>query len=626
MDNPGDNLLLSAVPARTDAVSACPAWLAGVVLVCLTLAAYYPTVHAGYIWDDNDHLTANPLLHDAAGLAQCWRDPGGGPVPLPYFPVTLTLSWLEYQVVGTAHPGALHLFDAGLHALNALLVWRLLRRLQVPWAWLAAGIFALHPMQVETVAWIAEQKNLLSCLFGVLAVQCYLNFTAFQGRAVPRWGWYAVALLLFVLALLSKISVAGLPLVIGLIIYWKRGRVTRDDLRPVVPWLVLAAGISWLVASRSNPSADGYDLVLTGLQRLVLACRALAFYAGKFLWPTRLLLIYPRWAVGPAGWEYLFPAGVLAGFGGLWLGRRRLGCGLLAGVLSGVVLVGPALGFVNFAFMHFSFVADHFMYLAMVPAAALLAAGLHALSCRCGAAGAGDGWLRTGVPAGGLLLIGLAVLTWRQARLYENNEGLWSYVVEHNPDWKPRANLAEAHYNAGHWQAALRQADASLAIAACYSAYAIRGFVFEYNLHQPATAAEALGHAVHCDDVQADAYLELGRCQEQLGDYDAALAAYKQAVALDPSTYQAWNNLAVCYLRAGPHDPQAWTLAAAAARQALHYYETYANAHCNLAIALQQQGDSAGAIAHYQRCLALAPDNPAVQAQLAKLLAAPKRP
>jgi protein O-mannosyl-transferase len=131
------------------------------LLVVAVLIAYLPALQGGYIWDDNRYVTENPILPQPDGLAAIWTDPGA---TIQYYPMVFTTFWLEYRLWGL-NPLGYHATNILLHALSALLLWAILRRLAVPGAWLAAALFALHPVHVESVAWVTERKNVLSGLF-----------------------------------------------------------------------------------------------------------------------------------------------------------------------------------------------------------------------------------------------------------------------------------------------------------------------------------------------------------------------------------------------------------------------------------------------------------------------------
>ena len=354
-----------------------------------------------------------------------------------------------------------------LHAGAALFLWQCLRSLNLRYAFLAALLFAIHPVQVESVAWVSERKNVLCGLFYFAACYAYLKHSGI-GDAIsnvspvapggspglkshsPR-RWYLLALFLFFLALLSKTVACVLPAVMLVTIWYYRGKLTRRDLLRTVPFFILGLGLAVVTTliEHGKVGTVGPDWDYSTYQRTIIAGRALWFYVGKLLYPYPLVSIYPRWwGMDPPAKLFipfdniLYPLGVLAVVAVLWLLRRRLGRGPVAGVLCFIIMLAPALGFISFYTMLYTFVADHYQYLA---AAAMLtlftAAGAWLL-------GHVQTWLKTkgtrGQPslvltlAPQLLLAALIFsLSWQtfwQGRLYYRTLDLWKYNLDYNPD------------------------------------------------------------------------------------------------------------------------------------------------------------------------------------------------
>ncbi len=366
-------------------------------------------------------MTAPPL-RSLDGLRRIWFEAGA---TQQYYPLLHSVFWVEQKLWGDA-PLGYHLVNILLHTLAALMAAILLRRLEVPGAYLAAAIFALHPVHVESVAWIAELKNTLSAVFHLAAAIVYLRFD--RARSMLP---YMVALLLFVLGLLSKTVTATLPAALLVVFWWQRGRLAwKRDVLPLAPFFLLggAAGLFTAWVERTLIGAEGAAFDLSLPDRFLIAGRVVWFYAGKLFWPAPLVFIYPRWNVSAAvWWQYLFPAAALAALAVLWSIRRRRR-GPLAGVLFFIGTLFPVLGFCNVFPFLFSFVADHFQYLASLGLIALASAGIAiALAQR-------RLWDR---PAGYAvclaLLAVLAVLTWRQSGMYVDAETVYRTTIERNP-------------------------------------------------------------------------------------------------------------------------------------------------------------------------------------------------
>jgi len=436
--------------------------LGAAALVALTATAYSPLVSAGFIWDDDDYVEKNPALRSLAGLKSIWVDLGATP---QYYPLVFTSFWVEYQLWGD-DPTGYHLVNVVLHALNAVLVWQILSRLGVRGGWLAAAVFALHPVHVESVAWISERKNLLSGAFYLAAALVYLRLderrdaTDRPARAVAL---YTMSLLLFGCALLSKTITASLPLGLLLLGWWQRGRVGRNDLLRSLPFVALglAAGLLTVWIERYHVGATGPAWQHSAIERLLVAGRAWWFYAEKLVWPHGLTFIYPRWQIDTSVWgQYLYPLSALAVLVGLWLARGRIGRGPAVAVAFFTVTLLPALGFFDVYPMRYSFVADHCQYLASLGPIVLLAASLRSAVGQMGG--------RTGVGilvAAGGLLVAFGGLSWNRSLTYVDRERLWRDTVGKNPDaWICHHNLGLAVADKGRFKEAIRHYRSALEI------------------------------------------------------------------------------------------------------------------------------------------------------------------
>jgi tetratricopeptide (TPR) repeat protein len=472
--------------------------------------------------------------------------------------LTFSSFWVEYHLWGL-HALGYHLVNVLLHALNAILVWRLLRRLSVPGALLAAAVFALHPVHVESVAWVAERKNVLSGLFYLLSLSCYMRFLGVARADSPAevqpspWSCYALAFLFFLCALASKTVTATLPAAILLIQWWRNGRVGRQELLWAAPFLAAGLGAGLLTGhlERYTVGAVGPEWAMSPLARGLVAGRAFWFYAGKLAWPARLTFIYPRWAVDPSAWpHYLFPLAAVAALAGLWTLRGRIGRGPLAAVLFFAVTLSPALGFFDVFPMRYSYVADHFQYLASLGLIVLAAAGAARLLLV-------PGW---SMPAAGAALLALGVLTWSQAGVYHDIERVWTDTIAKNPA------CSMAHNNLAVLRARQGRLDDSIA---------------EFE------------RALASQPEDAEIHYNLGIVLAQQGRDDEEAAQYREALAIRPDYAEARNNLGDVLMRQGRLDE-----AIAQYRQALALQPDYAEARFNLGLALARQGRKPGATAH----------------------------
>ncbi len=480
-----------------------------VTIVGLTLIAYVPALQGGFIWDDDRYVTHNDLLRTWAGLRTIWVDPSS---MLQHYPLTHTGLWLEFQLWGLDARGY-HLVNVLLHGMNAGLLWLLLRRLAVPAPWLAAAVFALHPVHVESVAWISELKNVQSGFFYLLAALAYVRFAFATGESRP-WLAYTFAVVSFLCAVLSKTVTCSLPVALLLCVWWKKGEITRRDVFPLIPFfvfgLLLGLATAWL--ERHYVGADGEEWDLSLVARCLVAGRALWFYAGKLGWPANLTFIYPRWDLDTtAVWQYLFPVAAAVVLVLLWARRSLLGRGPLAAVLYFAITLGPALGFFDVYPMRYSFVADHFQYLASIGLIALVVASLAAAAERRG--------VRPVLHvASAVLLVALGAAAWRQGHAYRDLETLWRDTLRKNPAaWMAHNNLGRELLSQGKVGEAAESFQAALALKPDYM----------------------------------DALYNMGNVSATLGQLDAARDYYEQALRIYPHFAPAHNNLANIHVYQG---------------------------------------------------------------------------
>ncbi|MEY2879493.1 MAG: O-GlcNAc transferase, partial [Verrucomicrobiota bacterium] len=376
-------------------------WL-GPLLAVVIVLAYLPVWRAGFIWDDDLHLTANPHMLGAAGLKAIWSSASAN-----YFPLVLSHLWVIHAWFGF-DPLPYHLVNVALHVASAWLLWGVLRALAVRGAWLGAALWALHPVQVESVAWISELKNTQSAVFFLLAVRSFLRW---QEKTAGRTadGAYALTLLWAVLALLSKASTVMLPVALALCWWWRASDWPWRRWLWLAPFFAfsLATGLWTIWEQKFHSGALGLEWDQTWPERAIIAGRAIWFYLGKLAWPHPLVFIYPRWTIEAAQpLHYLPGVAALAGLAALGaVGLRRGGWARAGFFAAGffVALLFPVLGFFNVYFFRYSFVADHFQYLASMGPLALLGAGLATLATRAPAP-----WRRATVAGGAALLLAFA--------------------------------------------------------------------------------------------------------------------------------------------------------------------------------------------------------------------------
>jgi len=495
--------------------------LRALLIVAAGFWVFSPALHGDWLMDDDLYLTQNPLLNDPARLWKIWFAPGS---LTEYYPIEASAQAVQWHLWHMNTLGY-HLTNLILHILGALLVWRLLAKFKLRLAWLGGVLFAIHPAVVESVAWISEFKNTLSLPFFLLSMGAWIDY---EERGRPRD--YFLALGLFLVAMLCKISMAPFPLVILLYAWWKRDRVGWSDLKAAAPFfavslllgLITVLAGNWFreahLQSAANPQIGGF------LARVALAGMSILFYFSKCIWPSEMLPIYPKWPVDPHSLISFLPWPVLAGvICWLWIRRASWGRHALLGLGFFLINLTPFIGLNSVTYMGFTWVMDHFLYLPLIGLIGLAVAMLEDIESRI------SGSARYGLA--GMTAVVLAFLAWKShdyAGMFSGPEKLWTYTVERNPTaWLAHNNLGNVMLETGRISEAIEQ--------------------YEIALQLNPNMVEA-----HCN---------LGLALDQTGRTQEAIAHYEQALKLNPHFALAHTNLAKLLAREGR------------AREAIDHYE-----------------------------------------------------
>jgi tetratricopeptide (TPR) repeat protein len=633
--------------------------LQAAVIALAVSFVFAQVVRGGWLWDDGLEITDNFALRSPSGLRRLWLSPPG----LDYFPLKGTVQWLQWHL-WLARPAGYHATSVAAHLAGALLLWRVLAKIGVRLAWLGGLLFAVHPLTVESVAWVAEFKNVLSLPFLLLAIGAYIDWDkgAQAKRALP----YLTALLCFLASLLCKTSGVMLPFVLLLYCWWKRGRITRRELRASAPFFAVSLALGsvtfWFQSHRAIASLVGVE---EGFPvRMAAAGRAIVFYFVKAAWPSGLLPIYPRWEPSHLGLRQFWPWVLVVGVPlGLWrLSRPErpapprpeqasdaipLARHVLLGLGFFLLNLVPVLGLVPMAYMRISRVADHFAYVPLVGLVGLFAAGVGAA---WGAAQPSKPRMRGAVLLSAALVVAaLAMGARRYAAIFRDEKTLWTYTLARNPQaWigynnlgialamegrrdeamalygqslRLRPDFAEAHNNLGIALAGAGRLEEALA----HYERAIRsepGFAGAYNnegnvLLREGRLAEAIGcfeRALRFNPDFADAHNDLGNALSRAGRAGEAIVQYERALALDPGLVEAQSNLGAALASVG-------NLPAA-----IEHYESvlrlrpdFAEAHNNLGVALAQVGRDREAADQYRLALRYQPGMTEALANLKRL-------
>ena len=533
------------------------------LIILLTVVAYIPALRGGFIWDDDAYVTENRLLTAPDGLKRIWFSAHH---ESQYFPLVFTTLRFERMLWGL-NPVGYHVVNVLLHGMNALLVWAVLRRLAVPGAWLAAAIWAVHPVNVESAAWITELKNTQSTLFYLLALLAWMKFT--NSKTVRPWRFYALALLLQALALFSKTTACTLPAAMLLVLWLRKQPIGLRRFVQVAPFLVfgIAMGLLsvWWETHLGNYGAE-LNFPFSGLERLLIATRALWFYAAKLVWPVGLTFSYSRWEINPRDpLQYMPLIGCVAVALLLWWRRNVWGRAPVVAVIFFVAALSPLLGFIPLYTFRYSFVADHYQYVASMGMIGLVVGAGVVIFQRAGQRGRDFGTF-----AAVVALLVLGICTWQRGSIYKDLETLWRDTLAKNPDaWMPHNNLGLVLAGQGKTAEAIAEYAAALRIKPDY----------------------------------VEAHYNLGNALASHGRVAEAIAEYAVALQIKPNFAGAHNNLANTLIGQG-------RLAEAAAeyQAALRIKPDYVEAHYNLGNALAGQGRISEATTEYRETLRLRPD------------------
>jgi protein O-mannosyl-transferase len=633
---------------------------AAIALLGMLVISYLPALRGGFIWDDDDYVVNNWTLRSPSGLEAMWVHPTSLP---QWYPMVHTTFWIEYHLWGP-HPLGYKIDNLLLHFANSILLWIILRKLKIPGAWLAAAVFALHPMNVESAAWITERKNTLSLFFYLAALWAYLQglgltpspstpgegggegnlelrtknlelepcplpnpLPGYQARE-QNGAWYWVSLILFVMALLSKTVACSLPVGILLILYYRNGKITRQQWLGMIPFFAIGAGLAYVTAhlEATQVGASGPEWNLSILERCLIAGHALWFYAWQLFWPTKLAFIYPKWQINTHSiLQWIYPIGFLIALGLSWFYRKRIGRGAFVGIMFYAAAIFPALGFINVYPMRYSYVADHFQYLAGIGLIVLFVASMERYAEVMDPKddlSALQKWIWHVISVDIPFVLPLMLLTYTQALGYQSKATLWGDTLIKNPNsWMVHLNMGHAYVEQGDGRSGMReyQEAEKLAPDVPDPHYNV-GYRLDVNGDHAGALAE-FKQAIARDPKFVMAYYGQGNALRQIGKLEDAVGAYTQAVAMQPSYTDAWYNM-------GFTDELLHHTAAAQAayEQALQINPAYPGARENLAKIFVQQGNMNAGVEQYELAITADPSDAQCTVALLRLLVRLNRP
>ncbi len=551
-----DDSLTETMPPRVPSWRTTGLALQAITLVAAVLVSYIPAMRGGFIWDDDTLITANPLLQRAHDVASLWLT---GKTP-DYLPLTSSMFWLEWHWFG-ASPGGYHVVNIVLHAAGVLGVWGVLCSLDVTSPFIVAMLFAITPINAATVAWISEGKNTLSLIFYAASTWTWL---AFDERRGNRWLFYALSILCFLLALLSKASGIALPLVFLACAWWRRAKLTKSDVLATLPFFALSTVFSVITIVFQRHNIARHLLHISPLPaRLLDIGHLYAWYWIHTLLPWPLMMIYPSAPVQiTSPWPWIIDAAVMALFYAAWKHRDQpapgntddtltetpilqpqasWGRGTLLALVSSLVLLLPILGIVPMSFMIFSRVSDHFVYLASIPILALAVATAARFLPRSVWHG-----------AAACITLVAAMMTWQRAGVMAHTQTLWKDNLAKNPHaWVAHSNLGNADFRAGRIKAADRHFTASAALYPYDQRTEFNLGVTRYTLGDIDGAIQHQHRALELDPAYPSPHNSLGLIYYGRGQYRRAQREYEKALALDPDLAETHNNLGVLLVKEG---------------------------------------------------------------------------
>lgn len=579
---------------------------AGAVIAVSSLIAYIPALQAGFVWDDDVYVTNNPLLSAEDGLSRIWFSKDS---PSQYFPMVYTTFRLEYALWGLDAHGY-HMTNVLLHIINSLLLWRLLQRLDVKWSWLAAIIFAIHPVNVESVAWITERKNVLVVFFSLLSLLAWMRFADHSSRSEPAGRFYFFSMILYLLALFSKTTACTLPAALLLLLWIKHIRVDLKRCFQILPFIIfgIAMGLLTVWWEQQHQGTGQMGIDLSFIERILVASHALWFYLAKLLFPVSLAFSYPQWDINASDpWQYGWLIACLISAWAIWHWRAKINRSAIAAVLFFAATLFPMLGFFSLYTFRYTYVADHYQYFAGIGPIAIFVA----LANTCAAKFTDAGKYVVTIAAVCILCI-LGMLTWKQCAVYTDLKTLWTDTINKNPDsWMAHNNLgmvlqiegktlqAETHYR----QAVRIEPEFA-------ETYYNWGTLF---LSQR-KVDEAIGMYQRALEIKPDyakCHLNWANALLLKNAFDDAIEHYQQTLQIAPDTAKAYDGWANALTAQGRLSD-----ALDRYRQAIKLDPRLANAHSNLAATLERLGRFNEALEHYTEALRLNPGHLQAQAGL----------
>lgn len=559
-------------------------------IILLVVAIYFPAMSSGFIWNDDTFLYQNSLIHRSDGLVRFWASTEAP----DYFPLVSTSLWFEWRLWGLNATGY-HITNIVLHLLSVYILWRLLLLLNFKGAWFAALIFAVHPVNVESVAWITERKNTLTMVFYLLSLLCFVKWDKRHDSKKYYW-----SLLFFVMALLCKTAVVGVPILLGFYFYFQNGNIKFKQILRLVPFFLVSLVFGLITVWFQHHRAIGEAIIRTDslLTRALGAGWAFWFYLYKLAWPSNLIFIYPRWNIDSSRLiSYIPILSMLIGGIFLWKKRHSWGRSVFYGLGYFLIMILPVLGFVNIYFMRFSFVADHWQYFAMIGAVVLVVYFIETIIMKYRESRV---WVYGFM---GLSVLVLSLLTFQQSQIYKSEKTLWADTIDKNPkSWMAYNSLGLVYLEEGNNQEAEKNYLQALRLKPEYPRALTNMGNLLMRKGDAERAVEYYQKVLELIPDHPETYVHLGNVMMQAGQYDQALQYYESAYQYQKNDANILTSLGNAWITLGEF------------QKGFDYYEkaillepNNALCHVNYGASLLRFGKSQEGVFHYLRAIEIRP-------------------
>jgi len=564
-----------------------------VVIVAAGLWIFSPALHGTWLWDDDILVAKNALTHEPSGFWKGWYKLDGLG---NYYPLEVDTEWVEWHLWHDDTFGY-HLTSVLLHILSALLIWKLLSKIGLRLAWLGGLLFIVHPVTVESVAWISELKNTLSLPLFLLAMCSWIDYDERRKRCD-----YFLTLGFFLVAMLAKTTMVMFPIIILLYAWWKRSRVGWSDLKIGLPFFVISLGLG-VISVCLQPHQINLEHESFGnsfFTRFICGGLAITFYFFKCLWPVGLLPIYPVWTINLSSPLQYLPWPILGGLIG-WLWTKRTGWGRHALLGIGFFLLNliVVVGFIMMNYTTMIWSLDHLVYIPMIGLIGLTVAAMEAVAKKLILP------IRLIAAALAAIVMGLLALeSHGYAGMFVSKQTLCTYTIQRNPEaWLAYNDLGLSLFQEGRAPEAIEQYKLALKINPDYAAgHNNLGFALN-QLGQTPEAIEQYEQALRVDPNYVMAHNNLGNILGREGRVPEAIEQYEMALKVDPDHAETHANLGLLLLHTGQ------------LAEAINHFEwalksdpDYDEAQNNLGFALVREGRAFEAIEHFEAAIKINPD------------------